>query len=488
MALEPKVTHLSRTESVSSQESTKSTGNAQKETKDTAGARAKLSVVGNKDEISTEKSWKKGGENDRTSISKDNVDSLREKLLDPSKKTDEHTARIDGSRAPTPAESKAFFEHIKEKIAAQYESGYKAEGTSVALSKDIESLGPSDVIKLLEAIRDNPDLKEASLALCRKSALFDKLVLMKGEGDNPWVLRLHTYQVQDQTQGARDNLGEPIKDSEANTHLHRWQLTSRFVTGGFTNGQYKISDTEGTNEESNGEVLTQYDIVATKDSDGKARKPEATGEKLVERTANELYRGGDLVHYPVETAHSVNTGGAPLLGVTMTLAHTGEGLHDKSTFFQKELTGVVAQLSYGEAEHTAAVNEAIARLKLVELTAELAAMGPEFERFGHPNSLETEVMPTIAMRILEDNLNETSVPSEKMDEVSSKLIEAIDRKIAEIHPDALNSLIIQSQEGLIRQDFVKTVDELENADAKESIIDRQTMMPRDVIKERDDKE
>src|SRR5664279_3048204 len=90
------------------------------------------------------------------------------------------------------------------------------------------------LIDLLKYLLVSPQDLEESRKLSKRSSLFDKLIIMKDDGNKPWVLRLHTYQVsqglgymkdskQPKTRSRVSNLGEELQDDEANTHFHRWQ-------------------------------------------------------------------------------------------------------------------------------------------------------------------------------------------------------------------------------------------------------------------------
>ena len=365
-------------------------------------------------------------------------------------------------------------------IQERYNSSYVVNKNSITLSEDIKGLTKSDVISLLESVRDTPSLKEQSRSLSRRSILFDKLILTKGQGEQKgtnWVLRLHTYPVQHQGDNVLNNLGQKVADSEANTHFHRWDLSSRFLQGGFINGKYAI-DSSGSEKDK----LSEFELIATKNNkSSSSREAVNKGDKYVTQTASELYMKGDLVHYPIETAHSVDVSGAPFLGVTMTMAHTGEDLKETSSFFQKKLTDTVPQIKYSDEEHTAAINEAITRLRLIELTDELSKLGPGFERYSHPNSLESEVIPTIAMKMLQEEQG-GSFSEGSMDDVAQKTSDVIDNWMQSysIDRNSLASLIKKSQDNLLSQDFVVSTDKLPDA-SREPIDKRDYIKPRDVL-------
>lgn len=130
-----------------------------------------------------------------------------------------------------------------------------------------------------------------------------------------------------------------------------------------------------------------------------------------------MYQQGDLVHYPIEIPHKVDTNLSPYTGITMTLAHTSERHHENSIFMrnpktEKPIMSWRLKLKSTEEEHRDAINMAITNLKLLKLCDQLAEEG--FERFNRhvdpitkeslPNNvLETELLPTIAMLMLQKN-------------------------------------------------------------------------------------
>ena len=390
-------------------------------------------------------------------------------------------ARVSNSCLTLESVGKSHSE-ITSSIQERYDGLYAVKKDSISLSEDIKGITKRDVISLLESVRDIPSLKEQSRSLSRRSDLFDKLILTKGpggqEGTN-WVLRLHLFPVQHKGEHVLSNLGQKVEDGDANIHFHRWDLSSRFLQGGFVNRQYAVASSGQEKDK-----LSEFGLVATRDNTShNTRAAEYKGYKYVTQTASELYRKGDLIHYPIETAHSVDVSGAPFLGITMTLAHTGEDLKDTSSFFKKRLTDTVAQIEYSDEEHTIAINKAITLLKLIELTDELSKLGPGFERYSHPNSLESEVIPTIAMKILQEEQG-GAFSEGRMDDVAKKTSEVIDSWIqsGSIDKNSLASLIKSSQNNLFNKDFVVSIDELTDV-SREEIDRRNYTKPRDVLSE-----
>ena len=135
------------------------------------------------------------------------------------------------------------------------------------------------LIALLRFMLEDSKARAESRSLSKRSSLFDKLILMKGENPKPWVLRLHTYQIPRQVSGQRlSNLGEAMRDDEANTHFHRWQLGSRFLTGGFNNVTWDVSSQRGREEDRQ----VRFGIPATSRAGNTgARKAQELGEAWV---------------------------------------------------------------------------------------------------------------------------------------------------------------------------------------------------------------
>ncbi|MCF6775336.1 hypothetical protein L3V83_01990 [Thiotrichales bacterium 19X7-9] len=411
------------------------------------------------------------------------------------------------------------YDQIQQSIQVNYQSIYKQYRTSDVLVKNIEGLDFNDVICLLEEVRDTPELKSQSLALSRRSDLFDKLVIMQGEGVNgPWALRLHTYNVMKASEKEGymiSNLGHEIRDDENHIHEHSWQLASKFLKGGFRNHNY-IAEEKGT-----GQLYNRYNLVPTAGDGATKKKPmrlaQKEGIRIIHEVSDEVYQQGDLVHYPIEVPHKVDVSIAPFVGISMTLAHTSERINTNSIFYEKaseetvlEKTAVSAY-QYSDDEHTEALNEAITRLKLIKLCDQLASAGfRRFNRFIDPltkekapnNVLETELLPTIAMIAIQGDLfqetsffcEEDSISGSKCD--NKVLIKLIEQSIKEIANEPLLTsfekpysditcplakLIIKSQFELIDGIYVDSLEKLK-LDAQAVIKKRQYEKPTHVLK------
>jgi hypothetical protein len=274
-----------------------------------------------------------------------------------------------------------------------------------------------DIIFLLEEVKNKPELTQMSLYLSRRSDLFDKLVLMVGESQG-WVVRLHTYNMVRQCEEPGfviSNLDRKIRDDENHIHEHSWQLASRFLNGGLKNHQYRKTD--------QGQLFNRYNLVPTNgdgvSSEKTNRQAKLEGQVGILETSEDLYQQGDLVHYPLHIPHKVDTQASSFLGMTITLAHTSERLHKNSLFYEKisrpQVSEDVQELAveaytYTRNSHYQALNTAITSLKLIKLCDQLAGAGfRRFNRFWDPlslqrgpsNVLETELLPTIAMLLLQ---------------------------------------------------------------------------------------
>jgi hypothetical protein len=373
------------------------------------------------------------------------------------------------------------YSKIKEQITERYEKYYLHQRTSEALAEDIKDLTLDDIIFLLEEVKNKPELTQMSLYLSRRSDLFDKLVLMVGKSQS-WVLRLHTYNVVRQCEEPGyvfSNLNRKIRDDENHIHEHSWQLTSRFLIGGLKNHQYSITG--------EGQLFNRYNLVPTS-GDGVSnkkttRKAKLEGQKRLRETREELYQQGDLVHYPLDIPHKVDTQASSFLGMTITLAHTSERHHENSFFYEKiqslQNNGDVQELAvdaytYNRDSLNEALNTAITSLKLIKLCDQLAEAGfRRFNRFWDPlsmqpgpsNVLETELLPTIAMLLFQKgsdfkehpmteelrgcNPEKTRKLKEQSAETSGTLRELIECSIKTMHKHSLKQLIKSSQQNLM---------------------------------------
>lgn len=351
------------------------------------------------------------------------------------------------------------YKEIKSDICHKNES--KQQKNSIELAENIRDISINDMIKMLVAIKFDPGLRKMSVSLSRRSQLFDKLVLMKSDSQNPWVLRIHTYPVIDMREGFVTNLGAKV-DSESFIHFHRWQLTSKFITGGFLNSQYEILKTGDLEN-----CFKEYELVATKDAGAEGRKAVRRGVGYPQKKTTDIYQQGDRVHYPIEIPHRVDTSAAGLFGKTITLAHTGESQKKTSTFYLKKESesGVVDNLCYSEEEFDRAVDIAITTLQLVLLNQKLISFG--FKRFEHANSLETELLPTIAMCTLEEDFKEKGDDCDLIPDIINSYTKKMDIS-------SLKSLIIRSQEDLMNQGFFKrTIAEVHNPEIQKAIVSRE---------------
>jgi hypothetical protein len=198
------------------------------------------------------------------------------------------------------------------------------------------------------------------------------------------------------------------------------------------------------------------------------------GEKYLYEKDTALYKKGDHVHYPIEIPHSVDSSSpAPYTGTTITLALTGESLKNTSTFFERRPMDMAPNARYTKEEHARIIRNTITRLQLIKLCEELAKNG--LERFGHLNSLETELVPVIAMLLLEGD----SFAITGDDKNSNKT--TIENRIKEMDQDSLQSLIINSQKILLKQGFVSSIAELKRFDTIDAMKHRENTQPENVI-------
>lgn len=403
------------------------------------------------------------------------------------------------------------YKEIEDHICKKYENHYLKTRLSSALSEDIKDLTLNDVIALLEEIKTNSVFFETTLALSRKSDLFDKLVLMKGRGTQEWVLRLHTYNMvkqSDEPGYVISNLNRKIRDDENHIHEHSWQLTSRVLLGGLKNHQY--TKTEGA------PLFNRYNLVPTaKDGvSGERFSRQATFESQdgILEIATDLYQQGDLVHYPIEIPHKVDTEASAYLGMTITLAHTSERHHENSIFYEdaahsldhENKTLDVEAKKYTEIELLEAIELAITTLKLCHLSDTLAQAGfNRFNRFSDPlsgkhspnNVLETELLPTIAMlKLQKENFIEHPMTEELKSRSADDILEIkrknsddsvllshiIKNAVQEMDETSLEKLINHTQHNLFSGMYTAYLDRLK-PESQEILAKREKTVPTHVL-------
>jgi hypothetical protein len=303
---------------------------------------------------------------------------------------------------------------------------------------------------------------------------------MKGDKPHEWALRLHTYNMvgqSDEPGYVISNLNQKIRDDENHIHEHSWQLASRFLIGGFKNHQFAKTE--------RGPFFNRYNLVPTMKDDVSENTSFRTaileGQTGIVEISQDLYQQGDLVHYPIEIPHKIDTRASSYLGMTITLAHTSERHHENSIFYEemqnapltegvKELA--IAAYKYTKETYYEAINIAITNLELMKLCDQLAKKGfVRFNRFVDPitkecspnNVLETELLPTIGMIILQDEefiehpltAELQGISQEKIQQLrakysnrSSELKKNIEDAIKDMHKPSLMKLISTSQQNL----------------------------------------
>lgn len=405
------------------------------------------------------------------------------------------------------------YKEIQDQITKQYQSNYLNNPSSESLAENIKDLTLDDIINLLKEIRDTPKLIQMSISLSRRSNLFDKLVLMRGDKPHEWALRLHNYNMVSQCDEPGyviSNLNRKIRDDENQIHEHSWQLASRFLIGGFKNHQYAKTEV--------GPFFNRYNLVSTM-NDGvskykSSRKAILEGQTGIIETTEDLYQQGDLVHYPIEIPHKIDTFASPYLGMTITLAHTSERYHEDSIFYEKIQSGSINEKAkelaieahkYTKKSYYEAINIAITNLELIKLGDQLAQKGfKRFNRFVDPitqqlspnNVLETELLPTIAMLLLQKNEKFIEYPltaelqgrskeeilklKEEYASRSSELKEIIEEAIKNMHGSSLMQLIKTSQQNLIANLYTASRNSLAS-DTQQVLKKREEITPEHVL-------
>lgn len=392
-----------------------------------------------------------------------------------------------------PAKSLLFdYIQIKRSIVNRYRANYLNESslhgfeTSRSLAECLTHINENNIITILEVVRDNQALFEQALTYSRKSDLFDKLVLMRGNDANPWVLRLHTYNLMppsDKPGYIISNLGHEIRDDENHIHTHSWELASKFITGAFRN--HKFIRSEITADSKPSDTFDQFQLVSTAGDGVTAtnakRKAVKIGQESVVEVTDELYQAGSVVHYPLVNPHKVDMSVAPYVGTTMTLALTASRKTQDSYFYERPQTDSshveldVAAIKYSPVELRYALNLAIIRIKLLQLCDQLASLGfVRFNRFHDPllqqqgialqddpianNVMETELLPTIAMIIMQSDessdecsFEDTAMTHNRDVFISNDklLIDTIKQSIKNLDRKILDDLMIHSQKFLM---------------------------------------
>ncbi|HTM64610.1 MAG TPA: hypothetical protein VL360_08975 [Gammaproteobacteria bacterium] len=360
----------------------------------------------------------------------------------------------------------ARYDQIKADISRSYQQSYRNDKSSLSLANCIYKLDIDDIILLLTTVRDNPELRQMSLQRSAKTKLFDKLIIMTSGEANPWVLRLHSYPLR--LNGENDR----IQDDEEHVHYHRWDLTSIFLTGGFINRQYQVSESDNFS----GDVVRmfEFEMPPTIDCPAEKRNVVALGEKYIHEFESSIYMAGDQVHYPIAVPHNVECASvSPFTGITMTLALTGESLKWKSTFYEKQYQDAVPLVHFSEAELINAIDMAITRLQLKKLCSDLARMG--HKRFSYLNSIETELLPTITMiQLQKSNFKERDGSHDVVRKKINTYLEFINNH-------ALERLIQISQNGLYDRAFVADVLHLNSLSAQSLFSKRNNVKPVNVV-------
>ncbi|KPG98633.1 hypothetical protein AEQ67_15015 [Pseudomonas sp. RIT-PI-q] len=172
-------------------------------------------------------------------------------------------------------------------------------------------------------------------------------------------------------------------------------------------------------------------------------------------TTKALYAEGATNHFPVKLAHSVETH-ASVMGTTLTLAHTGKSVTEKSYAFEKneEIKEIPQSKIEDTAEFENILQSQITYLQVLSLSSDLHTLlthqhsldlplTPREESHLHdylePNYVETSLLPAVAIYNME-SIND--IPHE---EFSIDTQAFLDECLRNIDSDSLNALIEDNQ-------------------------------------------
>ncbi|MFJ3367576.1 hypothetical protein [Pseudomonas sp. NPDC086251] len=342
------------------------------------------------------------------------------------------------------------YTNIHNQISTRYvafdqdrEIGYQ---NKAGLTGDIDSISKEDLVSILKHIKSDSHLLEQCRQSSAKSPLFTKLYLMS-DGDQGWNLRLHTFSVKGSGLGGEDS-----------PHFHRWTLASQVLAGGYINVNYE----EGSIDQPHAKEheYSKYELGASKAQSGKdSRQTSFISRATMTPTTKALYAEGATNHFPVKLAHSVETH-ASVMGTTLTLAHTGKSVTEKSYAFEKneEIKEIPQSKIEDTTEFENILQSQITYLQVLSLSSDLNTLlrnqrsqdlplTPKEENHVHdyhePNYVETSLLPAIAIYQMESINN---IPHE---EFSIDTQAFLDNCLKGIDSDSLNALIVDNQGDLI---------------------------------------
>jgi len=281
------------------------------------------------------------------------------------------------------------------------ETGYQDKK---GVTGNIENISKEDLISILKHIKSDPTLLEQCRKGSAKSPIFTKLYLMSND-EQGWNLRLHTFSVKGNGLGGEDS-----------PPYHRWTLASKIITGGYVNVEYK----EGSIDQPHAEQheYAKYELGASKNQNKKhARQAVYISEATMTPTQKKLYAKGDLNHFPIKNAHSVETHSS-VMGTTVTLAHTAKPVADTAYIFEKNNTLTETPLIRIESNTTFEddLQDQITLLQVLCLSSNLnellnemriqsSSLKPYEENhlndFHEQNYIETSLLPSLAIYQME---------------------------------------------------------------------------------------
>lgn len=359
--------------------------------------------------------------------------------------------------APPLSTPKEIYERVHQEISKRYQSFDQNKELGFAgkdgVTGDIDFITKKDLIGILQHLRDDKNALQESKKDSARTQLFDKLYLMSGHkeaGDAKWNLRLHNYNVRGSGLGGEDK-----------PHIHRWTLSSQILAGGYSNVNYEERSLSQPHDAK--DVFNKYLLGAA------SAQPAAGGRGLefVSRVVlapikNEIYAKGDLKHFPMVLAHSVETAPA-FMGTTLTLAHTGAAVTDSSITYRNQDVSELPSQRYASVEALQkSLDLRIVQLQVLDLQENLSDFLNAKQHRNEPlthhetrhlrdanefNYVETSLLPAMAIYNME------KINGIEHREFSSDTAKFLDNQLSQINYRVLNTLIESNQADLMDQQF-----------------------------------
>lgn len=355
---------------------------------------------------------------------------------------------------PSIGTPKEIYERVKQEVSHRYQSFDKTKEVGVfgkaGVTGNMDFITKKDLIGILQHLKADKVVQKESQKNSAQSRILDKIYLMSGsdkkDGGGSWNLRLHNYSVRGNGLGGEDS-----------PHFHRWTLGSAILAGGYRNINYAEQSVSQPHDAK--DVYNKYALGSTHSQSGQAaRGAEFVSQVVMTPTKSEIYAKGDLKHFPVALAHSVDTAPA-FMGTTLTLAHTGASVTDTSYAYEKDEVGELPSVRYESAQaFEDAIDLRIVQLQVLELQENLGAFLDAKQHRGEAlsngetkhledakefNYLETSLLPALAIYNLE------RINGIESQEFSSDTAKYLDGQLSQVNYRVLNTMLEGNQTDLI---------------------------------------